>query len=180
MSAQIADLRCNQGRPMPTDYTVVFDVSQAVYRVIPMLAIGLFFVAIGVWKLRNSDLPTFTTKTMGKPFSYFFLGFAVLWTVLAGWSMYACYRHAAQAVAQHRAKVVEGRVQDFWPMPYEGHGMEHFCVADACFEYSDYIVTAGFNNTASHGGPIREGLPVRVSYVGNTIVRLEVANSPPR
>jgi hypothetical protein len=44
------------------------------------------------------------------------------------------------------------------------------------FCYSDYEVTAGFNNSASHGGPIREGLPVRVSYIGNTIVRLEVSN----
>src|SRR5205085_2302526 len=29
-------------------------------------------------------------------------------------------------------------------------------------------------NSASHGGSIREGLPVRVSYIDNAIVRLEV------
>jgi hypothetical protein len=40
--------------------------------------------------------------------------------------------------------------------------------------YSDYVVTAGFNNTASHGGPIRQDLPVRISYVGNSIVKLEI------
>jgi hypothetical protein len=59
-------------------------------------------------------------------------------------------------------------------MPYEGHQDECFSVQAQTFCYSDYEVTAGFNNATSHGGPIREGLPVRVSYIGNTIVRLEV------
>jgi hypothetical protein len=59
-------------------------------------------------------------------------------------------------------------------MPYEGHQDECFSVQSQTFCYSDYGVTAGFNNSASHGGPIREGLPVRVSYVGSTIVRLEI------
>ena len=61
-------------------------------------------------------------------------------------------------------------------MPVSGHAMEHFCVRQACFEYSDFVITAGFNNTASYGGPIRDGLPVRVTYVGNAIAKLEVAN----
>jgi hypothetical protein len=46
-------------------------------------------------------------------------------------------------------------------------------VQSETFCYSDYGITAGFNNSTSHGGPTREGLPVRVSYIGNTIVRLE-------
>ncbi|WP_322021733.1 MULTISPECIES: hypothetical protein [unclassified Burkholderia] len=53
--------------------------------------------------------------------------------------------------------------------------MERFCVGQVCFSYSDYVVTGGFNNTASHGGPIRAGLPVRGSYVDGLIVKLEVA-----
>jgi hypothetical protein len=53
--------------------------------------------------------------------------------------------------------------------------MEKFCVNDHCFEYSDYVITGGFNNTRSHGGPIREGLPVRVTFIRNKIIKLEVA-----
>ncbi len=34
-----------------------------------------------------------------------------------------------------------------------------------------------FNNAASRGGPIREGLPVRISHIGNTILKLEVPAS---
>jgi len=70
--------------------------------------------------------------------------------------------------------VVEGTVSRFVPMPVTGHAMERFCVHDTCFEYSDFVITSGFNNTSSHGGPIREGLPVRVTFVGNKIVKLEI------
>ena len=64
---------------------------------------------------------------------------------------------------------------DFVPMPYTGHASERFAVGGKTFSYSDYILTGCFNNAASHGGPIKAGLTVRVSYVGNCIVRLEVA-----
>jgi len=168
---------------MSADYTVVFDVSQAtIYRIIPLAALGLFLVAIGIWKLRYSDppeTPLFKADPFARKIRVAFLVGAVLMTGLLVWSVYTNHRRLADAVERHEAKVVEGRVQDFQPMPYEGHGArEHFCVAEACFEYSDYMVDGGFNNTASHGGPIREGLPVRVTYVGSKIVRLEVVESP--
>jgi hypothetical protein len=43
------------------------------------------------------------------------------------------------------------------------------------FSYSDYVIVPCFNNTASHGGPIRDGLRVRIAYSGNCILKLEVA-----
>ena len=52
--------------------------------------------------------------------------------------------------------------------------MEQFDIAGVSFSYSDYVITAGFNNSASHGGPIREGLPVRVCHRNGEILRLEV------
>ena len=89
----------------------------------------------------------------------------------------------AAKVCQEPAKVVSGVVTDFVPMPSGGHAYEHFCVHHVCFDYSDFVHTGGFNNTSSHGGPIRAGMDVRISYVersiepGNVIVRMEVQSS---
>jgi len=69
---------------------------------------------------------------------------------------------------------VEGRVTGFVPPRYKGQSAESFVVGDQRFAYSDDVVTAGFHNSSSHGDPIHEGLYVRVTYLGNLIVRLEV------
>ncbi|HEX7289012.1 MAG TPA: hypothetical protein VF532_22700 [Candidatus Angelobacter sp.] len=76
--------------------------------------------------------------------------------------------------------LVEGLVEDFRPMPFEGHQEECFSVKAKRFCYSDFEGTAAFKNTASHGGPIRAGLRVRIAYVGNDILRLEIASSETR
>lgn len=51
-----------------------------------------------------------------------------------------------------------------------------FCVfwTIAAFVSTHRVVTSAFNNTSSHGGPIREGLPVRVTYSRNAILKLEI------
>jgi hypothetical protein len=71
--------------------------------------------------------------------------------------------------------VVEGIVADFQPMPYGGHASECFTAGSRRFCYSDYEFSPYFRNTASHGGPVRARLPVRVTHLGNSILRLEIA-----
>jgi hypothetical protein len=73
-----------------------------------------------------------------------------------------------------RYSVVEGLVTDFHPMPYDGHEEECFSVRPERFCYSDYEGNPGFHNTASHGGPIRAGIHVRIAYSGPIILRIEV------
>jgi hypothetical protein len=63
-------------------------------------------------------------------------------------------------------------------MPYDGHQEECFSVKHRSFCYSDFELTAGFNNTASHGGPIEPGLPVKIAYIDGHILRLEVKDPP--
>jgi len=85
-----------------------------------------------------------------------------------------------EAARLGNVRVVEGVVENFHPMPYAGHDTERFSVAGHRFEYSDYLKTSGFNQTSSHGGPIREGLPVRITYVPgqrNVIIKLEVGRT---
>jgi hypothetical protein len=77
------------------------------------------------------------------------------------------------------AHVVEGDVEEFQPMPANGHGSERFVVDGLRFQYSDTVASAGFNGTSVDGGPIRDGLHVRIHFVdlasGPTITKLELA-----
>jgi hypothetical protein len=158
-------------------YVTVFDVAGAGYKSAGFPAFGLIFVVLGILLVVfRRKLPRWNTRSRLARiiFPYGFLCCAVLWTLVAFISTYSDYRNALRARATDTARVVEGPVTNFVPMPVTGHALERFCVSDVCFNYSDYAVTAGFNRTRSHGGPIREGLPVRITYLGNTIIKLEV------
>lgn len=154
-------------------YRVVFDLCQKGFEWwFPGL--GLIFVGIGgitAWLGRTRNWPR-SRRFAG----YLLIGFACLWSGLVFSTTFSEYIGLRSAYRRFQLSVVEGRVTNFRPMPYEGHQLECFSVQSYTFCYSDYVVTAGFHNSASHGGPIREGLPVRVSFIGNTIVRLEVGD----
>jgi hypothetical protein len=152
------------------DYQTVFDVTEAGFKSWTFPAFGLVFVAIGI--LLIAVRARLSTQRW---FPFLFLGFAVVWTATTALSTYNEYRMVREVTEGGKALVVEGKVSNFVPMPKAGHAMERFCVSSVCFAYSDFEITSGFNNTISHGGPIREGLPVRVTYVGGMIVKLEVA-----
>jgi hypothetical protein len=158
-------------------YKVVFDIATAGYRAGGHVAFGCVFIVIGI------GLVVFRHRIMAKwssaaasVFSFGYLGFSLLWTTMAFASTYSEYRTALSARLKGTASVTEGVVSNFVPMPYGGHADEKFTVSGVTFSYSDYAITSGFNNTRSHGGPIDEGKRVRVTYVGNVIVRLEVAD----
>lgn len=160
------------------EYQVVFDVASAGYKIWSFPAFGLIFIVAGMGLVAlRRNLPGSWGKhpTASNVFAFFFLGFSVLWTATSFVATYLDYSSLSNAEKTNRAEVVEGLVTNFKPMPASGHAMERFCVLDKCFEYSDYVITGGFNNTSSHGGPIREGLRVRISYLDNSIVKLEVA-----
>jgi hypothetical protein len=160
------------------EYQTVFDIAIEGYKSWSFPATGLLWVAGGVVAIvLRKRYPGWWRKHPGASnlFAFGFFGFAVLWTVIAFISTYGQYSTLTKAANSNRTLVVEGIVTKFSPMPASGHAMERFCVSGTCFEYSDFTVTAGFNNTASHGGPIREGLQVRVTHVGNSILKLEVA-----
>jgi hypothetical protein len=161
-------------------FKTIFDASEQGYTTGWFAAYGLIFVAAGVllvWRpafvqpllpagLRSGERPIFV---------WLFLLFASLWTAGSFLVTYSRHQAAVSDLRAGRYSVVEGPVTDFVPMPFTGHALESFTVNGRRFSYSDFVVTSGFHNTASHGGPIREGLYVRISYSGNLILRLEAA-----
>lgn len=159
-------------------YKTVFDIATSGYGAWSFLFIGCTLVLVGVLLLKfHKDLPMGrkTTERSKKIFAICFLAFAVLWTIGTTAGTYYQYRSLLHALNTGNFQITEGRVVDFAPMPWSGHAEEKFAVNGQHFSYSDYTVTSGFNNTKSHGGPIRTGLAVRISHVGNTIIKLEIA-----
>jgi hypothetical protein len=79
-------------------------------------------------------------------------------------------------LAEGRADVVEGPVT----IDSEVGGGKNECisVADRRFCYSDSNLASGFNRTRALGGPMRNGLQVRISSIGDTIVRVATAEAP--
>jgi hypothetical protein len=71
-------------------------------------------------------------------------------------------------------RVVEGYVVDFVPQGADGHPIERFRVDSTRFEYSRSDITSAFHHTAISGGPIRNGIAVRIADVNGKIARLEI------
>jgi hypothetical protein len=154
------------------EYLVVFDIRDVDFMTPSYEATGLIVVltAIVFFVVRRSLAGRAVIVS-----SYVILGLVSAWSAVVWISTYRDYRAASIALDDGRASVVEGRVSRFEPMPATGHASERFCVEDRCFYYSDFASTIGFHNTSSHGGPIKSDLPVRVTYLGDTIIKLEVA-----
>lgn len=76
------------------------------------------------------------------------------------------HKEYKERLANNDVFVVEGYVENFHPMPYEGHDTEHFEINGVHFEYSDYTISNGYHKSASHGGVITQnGQYLKVKYV---------------
>jgi Trk-type K+ transport system membrane component len=161
------------------DYHTIFVATEKPLEWWPILgSIGflIVFAAVG-WqghrrRARNQMILGFSLSAV-----------SLLFLVLIVWFVGGSYLEAARVLKSGDFKVVEGPVEDFHPMPWAGHDLESFSVGGIPFAYSDYKSTAGFNNTSSHGGPIRAGAWTRISFyskgsssVGenNVILKLEL------
>jgi hypothetical protein len=155
-------------------YDLVFDVVERGYANWPFAAAGMAFVIVGVaLVVHRRRLPVRTSPAL--PFLW--LVFSVCWTTVALFGTGRDYRRLSSALREGRCRVVEGAVTQFHPMRWGGGSdSERFVVDGQRFQYSDYEVTAGFNNTSSHGGPMREGLRVRIHHLNGEIARLEIAH----
>lgn len=153
-------------------YVTVFDISQESFKWW-WPAFGLLFVVIGVMLIKFGAKPGAAKEQ--KILGWAMVVFASFWTLFSFGFMYSSHREYAEAYRRGQYSVVEGVVEGFHPMPYEGHQEECFVVQKEEFCYSDYDVSKpGFNHSASHGGPIRAGLPVRIAYRDGRILRLEI------
>jgi len=175
---------------MRDDLVVAFDLLEAGFKEWDFVKYGFIFLFIGLVMQFGPKLlpkvadvvgqlfdPNFKQRTIARWLPKFFIGFSIFWILSVFGMTYTGYSKLVSAYDTGEFEVVEGFITDFRPMPKSGHPQERFSVDGVTFTYSDYNVVPGFNNTKSHGGPIDEGVYVRVSYVGNSIITLEVEPS---
>ena len=164
------------------EYQIIFDAVVSGYRTWTSILPGVIILLGGIYVFyKNSK----DSRYQGPPllikgFKYFFFTGAILGVLLPFYGTYSEYLLIQQAIKNNDVLIVEGVVTDFHPQARPEP--EGFCIKETCFEYSDGVVTNGFNNTVATGSPIREGLPVRITYINdpdsnaekNIIVKLEI------
>ncbi|MDP1978294.1 hypothetical protein [Undibacterium sp.] len=176
--------------------TVVFDITQAGYKSYGFPAFGLFFVVLSAWMLfsfldqKRKNFPNKSIRFRGKTWNFYCLfGCTCLWTIFTFKGTYTDYRNLRTAYEQGQCELVEGRVENFQnvsqskPRPEVENDSrskprpeEQFDVGNTHFFYSKSVITAGFNTSLAAGGPMKEGLYVRIHHCGNDIARLEIVD----
>lgn len=162
-------------------YRTVYDATREFARVwFP--AVGLMvsgFCAL-LWAYRNQIFTGAEPAVVAgrKRILVYFLAGSILFTVGSTVAIVQEYRDGPELLQGGRATVVEGVVEEFRPMR-TGHDTERFTVRGVRFSYSPNVRGLFFNQA---GGPVREGLHVRIHYAVRPcsggcadILKLEIA-----
>jgi hypothetical protein len=114
-----------------------------------------------------------------KGWGYFMIAAAITGACYATARWYVARRGSLRTLRSGQYEVLQGRAENFHPMPNDGSSDESFTIAGRTFSYSDWHsgdptrTTACFDQTKPHGGPIHEGMFLRVEVVGRCILRIE-------
>jgi hypothetical protein len=159
-----------------TNYHTVFEISRTGGGMLGFVLFPLLFLFVGVGLVRGWI--QFQTKRPSKIIGYFFIFFSLFMEISVIWNAVRVYGQLESALRNGQFHVVEGPVENFERMNDWVKKRERFTVGGVRFTYSDDIVDQCFNHSSTHGGPIRAGLFVRVSYLDSCILKLEVADGP--
>ena len=155
-------------------YTVVFDARNAGLPGWEAIVIGLLFIAIFYFSRDWSRRLSTALRRAG-------LIFACLWMVVVTLSTVGDTLRVRYRLNHGDYVVVEGVVSDFVPGDWGGHHSEQWRVRsgeeDHRYSYSRPVITPGFRQTQEEGGPIHDGVRVRIADEDGLIARLEVATS---
>jgi hypothetical protein len=162
------------------DYKTVFEVTDNGFDITILMPLLFIIIGLGVSLFNiKYNKSTSSKKQFTIVFGFIFSAFGLLISLLTIPSSISSQQKTKEIFENKEYKTVEGKIENFNPMPYGGHAVESFTVNGVYFEYSDYILWDAFNNTASHGGPIKNnGQLVRLSYITvdeeNRILKIEL------
>jgi hypothetical protein len=122
------------------------------------------------WFLGHGWLLRRARKSLHQAVALFFIGLPIYYVGQA-----IDHIHAMNQLTSGNFQVVEGKVANLRYYPDQmTDKVESFEVNSVPFRIGE-AETAAFDTRRSEGSPIAEGLPVRITYHGNDILRLEIA-----
>jgi len=159
-------------------YTVYYDIAKEGYPYAYIVLLGIGLTA-GFWGVIWSDRKSGGILSATHRWLPFARAFAAVCTICMGLATYIPYWAVRQSLLQGRYVLVEGTVRNFVPGDPGDHNDEEWDIISHGktyhYQYSGAKLTPGFRQTLPHGGPIRQGLQVRIADVEGSIARLEIA-----
>ncbi|MBC5863754.1 hypothetical protein [Flavobacterium turcicum] len=169
------------------NFITVYDFAEKSLK-IPLMLSPLIFVVIGIvtyyYSKNYSDPKKYTALGFNERkykmiFSIMYASFATILATITISSQLHQYFMAKSFYELKKYKTVEGKVQNFHPMPAGGHDTERFDVNNIKFEYSDYNESDyGYNKSLVKGGLIKSNAFVKISYFNNgnknVILKLQI------
>ena len=161
---------------MSRGYVTIYDTTEASFgdTWTPVI-FGVVYVAFAValWFKRESMMPN-RSETGRIVVAAFNIWLAVAWTILAAWRVGSAEIAIKAAMRDGTMQKTEGFVRDYKPHFAGGDFQERWCVNQACFHYFDWLPGPGYHAT----GMIETGMQVRLFYVGNNILLLDIVPVP--
>src|SRR5579885_3917922 len=110
---------------MDGQYQLVFDLSTKPYQWwFP--AVGLIFIAVGI--VIALAIKRYPSITPHRYVGHVLIVAGAMWSLGAFAATYPCYQKIHSRYARGEYATVQGRIENFKPMPYEGHADECFSV----------------------------------------------------
>jgi len=163
---------------MPGGFITVFDFIDRGYPVWPSIFGAMAVIAgVGVYFERKKMMPNRAPETQVY-ISVAFLLASILWTTVITFKIFTEHMQIIRAIEGNKVKALEGYITNYTPLIDNMSAWEKFCLGEACFRYSDFVPSAGFNNTAKYGGPMRKDIYVRLFYTDGLILKLQVLQKP--
>lgn len=162
-------------------WTTIFDVHDNPWREWTPVLFGtvfLFFAAKAAREAFSRDADEFRGEVMNATETRFLGILAIcLGSVLMGVSVYSAWNNSVDAIRAldtGASQRTEGAVTHFYQTAWKGNAKDSFSVGPIRVDYTDYDALATHANVITYPGCLREGVPVRISYDGGRLLRVEI------
>jgi hypothetical protein len=165
-------------------WTTIFDVHDKPWREWTPVLFGmtfLFFAAKAAREAFSRNEDEYRGEVMNATETRFLGGVAICFgLILMSVAIFSAWNNSVRAIhtldtgADQR---VEGAVTHFHQTAWKGNAKDSFSVGPIGVDYTDYDALATHANVITYPGCLREGVPVRISYSGSRVLRIEIGSS---